>query len=191
MRMDVWPRSRCRDVYKIGILDDTFNPGHLALVIVTLLVWIAALFIPSGAYQEAPDGTPIPGSYHRVPSPLSFGGKLSQLILAPVNGTYGLKNPATGVVDTETLGRLFGQIGVIFFIMAIGAFISVSFSTKALDTAVAALATLWIIRGAPALSRSLRPVLAARTDSADLLPVRRRHHSTPRPISIPVRTSLL
>ena len=117
-----------------------FPSAVTTLVIVTLLVWIAALFIPSGAYKETPDGTPIPGSYHRVPSPLSFGGKLSQLILAPVNGTYGLKNPATGVVDTETLGRLFGQIGVIFFIMAIGAFISVSFSTKALDTAVAALA---------------------------------------------------
>jgi uncharacterized ion transporter superfamily protein YfcC len=117
-----------------------FPSAVATLVIVTLLVWVAALFIPSGVYKETPDGTPIPGSYHRVPSPLSFGGKLSQLILAPVNGTYGLKNPATGVVDTETLGRLFGQIGVIFFIMAIGAFISVSFSTKALDTAVAALA---------------------------------------------------
>jgi uncharacterized ion transporter superfamily protein YfcC len=117
-----------------------FPSAVTTLVIVTLLVWVAALFIPSGVYKETPDGTPIPGSYHRVPSPLSFGGKLSQLILAPVNGTYGLKNPATGVVDTETLGRLFGQIGVIFFIMAIGAFISVSFSTKALDTAVAALA---------------------------------------------------
>ena len=43
-------------------------------------------------------------------------------------------------MDTETLGRLFGQIGVIFFIMAIGTFISVSFATTALDTAVAALA---------------------------------------------------
>jgi uncharacterized ion transporter superfamily protein YfcC len=118
-----------------------FPSAVTTLVIVTLLVWVAALFIPSGVYQETPDGTPIPGSYHRVPSPLSFGGKLSQLILAPVNGTYGLKNPTTGVVDTETLGRLFGQIGVIFFIMAIGAFISVSFSTKALDTAVAALAS--------------------------------------------------
>jgi uncharacterized ion transporter superfamily protein YfcC len=117
-----------------------FPSAVTTLVIVTLLVWIAALFIPSGVYSETPDGAPIPGSYHRVPSPLSFGGKLSQLVLAPVNGTYGLKNPATGVVDTETLGRLFGQIGVIFFIMAIGAFISVSFSTKALDTAVAALA---------------------------------------------------
>ena len=118
-----------------------FPSAVTTLVIVTLLVWIAALFIPSGAYKETPDGTPVPGSYHRVPSPLSFGGKLSQLVLAPVNGTYGLKNPATGVVDTEALGRLFGQIGVIFFIMAIGAFISVSFSTRALDTAVAALAS--------------------------------------------------
>jgi len=118
-----------------------FPSAVTTLVIVTLLVWIAALFIPAGAYKETPEGTPIPGSYHRVPSPLSFGGKLSQLILSPVNGTYGLKNPSTGVVDTETVGRLFGQIGVIFFIMAIGAFISVSFSTKALDTAVAALAS--------------------------------------------------
>jgi uncharacterized ion transporter superfamily protein YfcC len=117
-----------------------FPSAVTTLVIVTLLVWIVALFIPSGVYSETPDGTPIPGSYHRVPSPLSFGGKLSQLVLAPVNGTYGLRNPTTGVVDTETLGRLFGQIGVIFFIMAIGAFISVSFSTKALDTAIAALA---------------------------------------------------
>ena len=108
-----------------------FPSAVTTLVIVTLLVWIAALFIPSGVYKETPDGTPIPGSYHRVPSPLSFGGKLIQLILAPVNGTYGLTNPTTGVVDTETLGRRFGQIGVIFFIMAIGAFISVSFSTKA------------------------------------------------------------
>jgi uncharacterized ion transporter superfamily protein YfcC len=105
-----------------------------------VLVWVAALFIPSGVYKTAPDGSPIPGTYHRVPSPLSFGGKVSQLLLSPVNGTYELKNPTTGVVDTETLGHLFGQIGVIFFIMAIGAFLSVSFSTRALDTAVGGLA---------------------------------------------------
>src|SRR5215469_13208895 len=124
-----------------------FPSAVTTLVIVTLLVWIAALFIPSGAYKETPEGTPIPGSYHRVPSPLSFGGKVSQLLLSPVNGTYGLKNPTTGVVDTETLGHLFGQIGVIFFIMAIGAFLSVSFSTKALDTAVAGLANRLRSRG--------------------------------------------
>ena len=43
-------------------------------------------------------------------------------------------------MSTEAVGRLFGQIGVIAFIMAIGAFISVSFATKALEVAVGALA---------------------------------------------------
>ena len=56
---------------------------------------------------------------------------LQQLVLAPINGIYGLRNPDTEVVDTETVGRMFGQIGVIVFIMAIGAFISVSFATRA------------------------------------------------------------
>jgi uncharacterized ion transporter superfamily protein YfcC len=122
------------------------------LAIVTVLVWLAALVIPAGSYNSAPDGSPIPGTYHRVLSPLTFGGKVRQLVLAPVNGTYGLKN-ATGFVDTETIGHLFGQIGIIFFIMAIGAFISVSFATKSLDTAVGALATRlrskgWLLIGA-------------------------------------------
>ena len=65
---------------------------------------------------------------------------MQQLVLAPVNGVYGLRTPSTGVVDTEIVGRLFGQIGIIVFIMSIGAFISVSFATRALEVAVAALA---------------------------------------------------
>jgi uncharacterized ion transporter superfamily protein YfcC len=110
------------------------------LAIVTVLVWLAALVIPAGEYLSAPDGSPIPGTYHRVSSPLSFGERIEQLILAPINGTYGLRNPVSGTVATDTIGRLFGQIGVIVFIMAIGAFISVSFATKSLEVAVAALA---------------------------------------------------
>ena len=43
-------------------------------------------------------------------------------------------------MDTETTGRVFGQIGIIVFIMAIGAFISVSAATRSLPTWVAALA---------------------------------------------------
>jgi hypothetical protein len=39
--------------------------------------------------------------------------------------------PRHEVVDTEIVGRLFGQIGIIVFIMAIGAFISVSVATRA------------------------------------------------------------
>jgi uncharacterized ion transporter superfamily protein YfcC len=116
-------------------------PGAVTtLAIVTVLVWVAALFIPAGRYLADADGSPIPGTFEQVPSPLSFGDKVQQLILAPINGIYGLLNPETEFVDTETLGQMFGQIGVIVFIMAIGAFISVSFATKSLEVAVGALA---------------------------------------------------
>jgi uncharacterized ion transporter superfamily protein YfcC len=116
-------------------------PGAVTtLAIVTVLVWVAALFIPSGRYLTDIDGSPIPGTFEQVPSPLSFGETVEQLILAPINGVYGLRNPETDVVSTGTVGRIFGQIGVIVFIMAIGAFISVSFATRALEVAVASLA---------------------------------------------------
>lgn len=116
-------------------------PGTVAtLAIVTVLVWVAALFIPSGSYQLDADGSPIPGSYMRIESPLGTVDALRQLVLAPVNGVYGLRDAESGFVDTETVGRLFGKIGVITFIMAIGAFIAVSFATRALEVAVASLA---------------------------------------------------
>src|SRR5262249_58613497 len=117
-----------------------FPSAVTTLVIVTLLVWIAALFIPSGKYSRDADGSPIPGTTRTIESPRTFGQRVEQLILAPVNGIYGLLNPERAFVDTQTIGRLFGQIGVIVFIMAIGAFISISFATRSLEVAVAALA---------------------------------------------------
>lgn len=116
-------------------------PGAVTtLAIVTLLVWAATLFIPAGRYQLDADGSPLPGTFEQVPSPLTLGEKFQQLVLAPVNGIYGLRNAEIDAVDTTTVGRMFGQIGVIVFIMSIGAFISVSFATKSLEVAVAALA---------------------------------------------------
>jgi uncharacterized ion transporter superfamily protein YfcC len=116
-------------------------PGAVAtLAIVTVLVWVAALFIPSGRYLTDIDGSPIPGTFEQVPSPLTFEQRVEQLVLAPVNGVYGLRNPDTEFISTETVGRVFGQIGIIVFIMSIGAFISVSFATRALEVAVASLA---------------------------------------------------
>jgi uncharacterized ion transporter superfamily protein YfcC len=116
-------------------------PGAVAtLAIVTVLVWVAALFIPSGRYLIDAEGSPIPGTFEYVASPLTAGENLQQLILAPINGVYGLRDPETKFVDSEGVGRIFGQIGVIVFIMAIGAFISVSFATRALEVAVASLA---------------------------------------------------
>ena len=90
----------------------------------------------------------------RSPAPTSASNRrstqaerLEQLILAPVNGIYGLFSPVRGIVDTRTVGRLFGQIGVIVFIMSIGAFISISFATRSLEVAVASLANRLRSRG--------------------------------------------
>jgi uncharacterized ion transporter superfamily protein YfcC len=124
-----------------------FPSAVTTLVLVTVVVWVAALFIPAGRYQLDADGSPVPGTYEQVPSPLSFGQKVEQLVLAPVNGTYGLQDPATEVVSTDAVGRMFGQIGVIVFIMAIGAFISVSFATRSLEVAIGALASRLRSRG--------------------------------------------
>jgi uncharacterized ion transporter superfamily protein YfcC len=116
-------------------------PGAVTtLAIVTVLVWLATLFIPSGRYQVDSDGSPIPGTFTQTASPLTFSETVEQLVLAPINGIYGLRNPDSEAVDTTIIGRIFGQIGVIVFIMSIGAFISVSFATRALEVAVAALA---------------------------------------------------
>jgi uncharacterized ion transporter superfamily protein YfcC len=124
-----------------------FPSAVTTLAIVTVLVWFAALFIPSGKYDTDADGSPIPGTYQRIDSPLDASERMEQLVLAPVNGIYGLLSPNQGIVDTRTVGRLFGQIGVIVFIMAIGAFISISFATRSLEVAVAALANRLRSRG--------------------------------------------
>ncbi|MDM7854155.1 YfcC family protein [Cellulomonas alba] len=116
-----------------------FPSAITTLAIVMVAVWVAALFVPSGTYQLDADGGPIPGTYTQVPSPLTGAERVEQLLLSPVNGLYGLIN-GDGVVDTETVGHLFGSIGVVMFIMALGAFISVAFSTRSLEVGVSRLA---------------------------------------------------
>lgn len=124
-----------------------FPTAVTTLAIVTVLVWIAAIFIPAGRYATDADGSPIPGTYQRIESPLNNSQRIEQLILAPVNGIYGLLSPEGGTVDTHSVGRLFGQIGVIVFIMSIGAFISISFATRSLEVAVASMAQSLRSRG--------------------------------------------
>ncbi|WP_300970399.1 hypothetical protein [Thiocapsa sp.] len=46
-----------------------FPSAVTTLVIVTVLVWVAALFIPPGQYATDADGSPIPGTYERIDSP--------------------------------------------------------------------------------------------------------------------------
>lgn len=118
----------------------SFPSAVTILVAVTVLVWLAALLIPPGLYELDEDGAPIAGTYERVESPLTFSERVRELVLSPINGVYGIIDAETGVVSTENSGALFGSIGVVVFIMAIGAFLSVTFATKSLEVAVAALA---------------------------------------------------
>ncbi|QAY60041.1 YfcC family protein [Microbacterium protaetiae] len=115
-----------------------FPTAVTVLGVVAVGVWIATLFIPAGRYATDADGSLIAGSYQRVDSTLSFGDRVAQLLLSPINGAYGIIDNG-GIVDTENAGRMFGSIGVVLFILALGAFISVSFSTRALEVAVASL----------------------------------------------------
>ena len=123
-------------------------PGTMTvLIIVTLLVWIAALLIPSGTYERDDSGVPAPGSYRQIDSPQDFGERVGDFFLAPVNGLYGLQDPETGVVVPFGVGRLFGAVGVFAFVLAIGAFMTMVLATGALDVAIGKLA--YAVRGRP------------------------------------------
>src|SRR5262245_52636841 len=58
------------------------------LLVVTVLVWVGTMFIPSGRYQLDADGRPIAGSFQQIESPLDFRGRVRDLLLSPVNGLY-------------------------------------------------------------------------------------------------------
>ena len=124
-----------------------FPSSVTILAFVTVLVWVAALLLPSGVYTLDEHGAPIPGTYHQVPSPLSFGQMVEQLVLAPINGFYGIRDSVTGFVSTGSSGGLFGAVGVVVFLMAIGAFMSVCYETKSLEVAIGALANRLRDRG--------------------------------------------
>src|SRR5262245_15692110 len=117
----------------------------LALVLVA--VWMAAFFIPSGEYQLDAGGSPIAGSFKQIPPPLDIGNRVRDLLLAPVNGLYGIQDPATGQVGPFNRGKMFGSVQVFLFILAIGGFMTVVFATGALDLGIHHLAYNFRARG--------------------------------------------
>jgi hypothetical protein len=62
-----------------------FPSAFTVLLIVAVAVWVIAMIIPAGQYDEK-DGSPVPGTYHEVPSPMDFGERVNDLFLSPVNG---------------------------------------------------------------------------------------------------------
>jgi uncharacterized ion transporter superfamily protein YfcC len=106
------------------------------LTFVLIAVWIGAFFIPSGEYRHDPSGSPIAGSFRYVESPLDLKGRVQDLLLAPVNGMYGIQDPGTGQVGPFNRGAMFGSVEIFLFILSIGGFMTVVFATGALDLGI-------------------------------------------------------
>ncbi|WP_431979917.1 YfcC family protein [Streptomyces qinglanensis] len=117
-----------------------FPSAFTVLVAVTLAVWALTFVVPAGRYDTAEDGSPVPGTYHTVGLTTSFADRLKDLFLAPVNGLYGVTDPATGLTAPGGSGDFAGAAGVFLFVLAVGAFITVTLRTGALTSGVARLA---------------------------------------------------
>ena len=128
-----------------------FPTAFTVLAAVLLLVWVASFFVPAGAYDIDPEtGGPVPGTYHELPScsnaqgdelcvETAFDQRLKQLWIAPPNGLYGVENDR-GFVGADETGALYGSAMIFLFVLAVGAFITVTMKTGAIQTGIGRLA---------------------------------------------------
>ena len=115
----------------------------------TVGVWLLAFVVPTGSYAaDAETGAPIPGSYETDRRPLSFGDRLMELFLSPINGLYGVMNSEAASSAPTSPGELYGAAGVFLFVIAIGIFITMAMRTGAIDNGIARVATRMGTRGA-------------------------------------------
>ena len=99
------------------------------IVIMAIATWL----IPAGTYDVDKDGSPVPGTYHSVPShPAQI---LVDSLTAPINGLYGIEN-AKGNINYYNSGSLFGAIDVALFIIVIGGFLGVTMRTGAIQAGI-------------------------------------------------------
>jgi uncharacterized ion transporter superfamily protein YfcC len=160
-----------------------FPTAFTVLFAVLLLVWIAAFFVPAGAYKTNAEGSPVPGTYHKLPacsapattapaidassptesgqSPTdaesapkatitaaeagepcvdtSFTFRFKQLWNATPNGLYGIES-GEGFVGPWEEGFLYGSAAIFLFVLAVGAFITVTMKTESIQTGIGRLA---------------------------------------------------
>src|SRR3954454_5049674 len=128
-----------------------FPTAFTVLAMVLVLVWIASFFVPAGRYQaNAATGAPLPGTYHHLPNcstvatgvacvNTSASFRFKQLWDAPPNGLYGVEG-ATGLVGPNEAGFLYGSAAIFFFVLAVGAFITVTMKTESIQTGIGRLA---------------------------------------------------
>ena len=116
-----------------------------------LAVWVASFFIPSGIYEIDPEtGGPVPGTYRKLPScgeategetcaDKSLLAQFDTLWNAPPNGLYGVES-TQGRVRPDDEGSLYGSAQIFLFVLAVGAFITVTMKTGAIQTGIGRLA---------------------------------------------------
>ncbi|MTV25147.1 YfcC family protein [Nitriliruptoraceae bacterium ZYF776] len=129
-----------------------FPSAFTVLFGVTIAVWLLAFIIPTGQYATDPEtGGPIPGSYEAVDAELTFGDRLHDLYMAPVNGLYGVQDAETGFIGPYESGELFGAAGVFLFVLAIGVFITMTMRSGAIEAGIARVAARFGTRNLPLL----------------------------------------
>jgi uncharacterized ion transporter superfamily protein YfcC len=107
--------------------------AYTILFALIVLMAIATWLIPAGAYQLDKEGSPVPGTYHRVDSnPQRI---LVDSLTAPINGLYGIENDE-GNINYYNSGTLFGAIDVALFIIVIGGFLGVTMRTGAIQSGI-------------------------------------------------------
>jgi hypothetical protein len=128
-----------------------FPTAFTVLAIVLLAVWIASFIIPSGAYEiDADTGGPVPGSYQELPScddagegerciDKSLSEQFNRLWIAPPNGLYGVQNEE-GRVGADESGFLYGSAQIFLFVLAVGAFVTVTMRTESIQVGIGRLA---------------------------------------------------
>jgi uncharacterized ion transporter superfamily protein YfcC len=137
-----------------------FPTALTVLAIVLAVVWLGSFFIPSGVYElDEETGSPIPGTYARLPAcsdvadgtlcvDKSLLEQFTKLWDAPPSGLYGVENEL-GFVGADEVGTLYGSAQIFLFVLAIGAFITVTMKTEAIQTGIGRLALRF--RNSPAL----------------------------------------
>ncbi len=132
-----------------------FPTALTVLGLILALVWVATFFVPSGVYETGDSGGPVPGSYERLDScgdgepDIAAGGgcvdkgfttMLAKFWTAIPNGLFGIENPDTGFVGSFETGDLFGAAQIFLFVLATGAFITITMKTGAIDAGLGRLA---------------------------------------------------
>jgi uncharacterized ion transporter superfamily protein YfcC len=113
-------------------LPSAYTILFILIVVVAAMTWV----VPAGRYEYNDDGTPIPGSYHRVDqTPARI---FVDSLTAPINGLYGIKGD-DGSISYYNSGELFGAIDVALFILVIGGFLGVTMKTGAIQSGIAGL----------------------------------------------------